>query len=163
MPKWGRGRRARYVTPDLSYYCEGAREKCEDNKWDGTKKFSARKRGGGGEAGSEKWLSAGKLRGRGRREVARGSKRLRCWPVGDVYLSKQTCTIALEKVRKQNGGDYVRKCYPNTVEIADKTLRADSTRWRSNKVGADDHIPTVNHFVWGFMLQYYMELERELF
>ena len=31
----GRGEeRARYVTPDLSYYWEGGREKCEDNKWD---------------------------------------------------------------------------------------------------------------------------------
>ena len=28
----GRGRRARYVTPDLSYYWEGRREQCEDNK-----------------------------------------------------------------------------------------------------------------------------------
>ena len=32
------GRRARYVTPDLSYYWEGAREWCEDNKWDEGKK-----------------------------------------------------------------------------------------------------------------------------
>ena len=30
----GRGSRARYVTPDPSYYWEGAREElCEDNKW----------------------------------------------------------------------------------------------------------------------------------
>ena len=33
-----RKRRARHVTPDLSYYWEGAREKCEDNKWDGKEK-----------------------------------------------------------------------------------------------------------------------------
>ena len=26
VPKWGGRRRARYVTPDLSYYWEGARE-----------------------------------------------------------------------------------------------------------------------------------------
>ena len=31
------GRRARYVTPDLSYYWEGAREQCEEHKWDGQK------------------------------------------------------------------------------------------------------------------------------
>ena len=30
--------RARYVTPDLSYYWEGAREHCEDNKRDEGKK-----------------------------------------------------------------------------------------------------------------------------
>ena len=35
----GRGERARYVTPDLSYYWEGAREQCEDNEWDGEKKY----------------------------------------------------------------------------------------------------------------------------
>ena len=29
----GRGKGGRYVTPDLSYYWEGAREQCEDNKW----------------------------------------------------------------------------------------------------------------------------------
>ena len=34
----GREERARYVTPDLSYYWEGEREKCEDNKWDEEKK-----------------------------------------------------------------------------------------------------------------------------
>ena len=31
----GRRESARYVTPDLSYYWEGAREQCEDHKWDG--------------------------------------------------------------------------------------------------------------------------------
>ena len=30
----GGGRRARYVTPDLSYYRKGAQERCEDDKWD---------------------------------------------------------------------------------------------------------------------------------
>ena len=30
------------MTPDLSYYWEGAREWCEDNKWDGKKKNVAK-------------------------------------------------------------------------------------------------------------------------
>ena len=37
----GRGRRTRYVTPDLSYYWEGARGQCEDNKWGAKKKKNA--------------------------------------------------------------------------------------------------------------------------
>ena len=32
--KWGGRRRARYVTPDLSYYWEEAREWCGNDKWD---------------------------------------------------------------------------------------------------------------------------------
>ena len=36
------GRMARYVTPDLSYYWEGATEQCKDNKWDGEKKNGMR-------------------------------------------------------------------------------------------------------------------------
>ena len=35
------GRRVRYVTPDLTYYWEGAREQCEDIEWDEDKKKSA--------------------------------------------------------------------------------------------------------------------------
>ena len=31
----GEGRRARYVTPNLTYYWDRAREQCEDYKWDG--------------------------------------------------------------------------------------------------------------------------------
>ena len=31
-----------YVTPDLSYYWEGATEQCKDNKWDGEKKNGMR-------------------------------------------------------------------------------------------------------------------------
>ena len=38
--EWGGRRRARYVTPDLSYYWEGAREQCEHNKRDEKKKVS---------------------------------------------------------------------------------------------------------------------------
>ena len=34
----GREEEGPYVTPDLSYYWEGAREWCEDNKWDEEKK-----------------------------------------------------------------------------------------------------------------------------
>ena len=50
IPYWGGGRRARYVTPDLSYYWEGARGQCDDNKWgEETKKYIKKK--GGGEGG----------------------------------------------------------------------------------------------------------------
>ena len=30
------------MTPDLSYYWEGARERCEDNKWDEEQKNVAK-------------------------------------------------------------------------------------------------------------------------
>ena len=42
VPKWGGRRRARYVTPDLSYYWEGAREWCEGIKWDKEKNILQR-------------------------------------------------------------------------------------------------------------------------
>ena len=35
---WGWGRRVSYVTPDLSYCWEGARQQCKDDEWDGEKK-----------------------------------------------------------------------------------------------------------------------------
>jgi len=43
VPKWGGRRRARYVTPDLSYFWERAREWCGNDKWDEEKKMLQRK------------------------------------------------------------------------------------------------------------------------
>ena len=34
VPQCGGGRRARHMTPDLSYYWKGTRELCEDNECD---------------------------------------------------------------------------------------------------------------------------------
>ena len=42
VPKWGGRRRARYVTPDLSFYLEGAREWFENNRWDEENKMLQR-------------------------------------------------------------------------------------------------------------------------
>ena len=42
VQKWGRKRTARYVNPDLSYYWEGAREWCDDKKFDEEKKMLQR-------------------------------------------------------------------------------------------------------------------------